>query len=243
MTCSALLRSSRYATSGARDGDGEALGWATAVCVGDWAGVGPELEPALGAGVHAAASTATSDATAQASACCFSRTDSFVFGLSSTRARSGSFLHLRNRSATIRVMPELDAPRIDLPRKRLMVVTFGLLLSMMLSALDTSIVATAMPRIIAELSGLEYYAWVTTAYLVTSTTIIPISGKLGDLFGRKRFIQGGMIGFVAASALCGIAQSMPQLVAARALQGVFGGFLTSSALGSMADLYLPATRA
>ena len=141
------------------------------------------------------------------------------------------------------VMPDLDAPRIDLPRKRLMVVTIGLLLSMMLSALDTSIVATAMPRIIAELSGLEYYAWVTTAYLVTSTTIIPISGKLGDLFGRKRFIQGGMIGFVAASALCGLAQSMPQLVAARALQGVFGGFLTSSALGSMADLYLPATRA
>jgi EmrB/QacA subfamily drug resistance transporter len=140
-------------------------------------------------------------------------------------------------------VPDIDRPRIDLPRSRLVVVTAGLLMSMALSALDTSIVATAMPRIIDELAGLEYYAWVTTAYLVTSTTIIPISGKLGDLFGRKRFVQGGMIGFLIASALCGLAGTMPQLVAARAVQGVFGGFLTSSVVASMADLYLPATRA
>src|SRR3954470_8364855 len=137
----------------------------------------------------------------------------------------------------------LDAPRIQLPRRRLVIVTAGLLLSMALSALDTSIVATAMPRIIAELSGLQFYAWVTTAYLVTSTTVIPISGKLGDLFGRKRFVQGGMIGFLVASALCGLAGSMPQLVVARAIQGIFGGFLTSSVVSSMADLYTPATRA
>lgn len=136
-----------------------------------------------------------------------------------------------------------DGPRISLPRRRLVAVTVGLLLSQMLSALDTSIVATAMPRIVADLSGLEFYAWVTTAYLVASTTIIPISGKLGDLFGRKRFLQGGMVGFLVSSALCGLSQSMPQLVAARALQGVFGGFLTSSTLASIADLYLPATRA
>src|SRR4051812_13857718 len=135
----------------------------------------------------------------------------------------------------------LDAPRIQLPRRRLVIVTAGLLLSMALSALDTSIVATAMPRIIAELSGLQFYAWVTTAYLVTSTTVIPISGKLGDLFGRKRFVQGGMIGFLVASALCGLAGSMPQLVVARAIQGIFGGFLTSSVVSSMADLYTPAT--
>lgn len=137
----------------------------------------------------------------------------------------------------------MDRPRIDLPRPKLIVVTAGLLLSMALSALDTSIVATAMPRIIAELSGLEYYAWVTTAYLVTSTTIIPISGKLGDLFGRKRFVQVGMIGFLISSALCGLAGSMPQLVIARAVQGIFGGILTSSVVASMADLFLPATRA
>ena len=137
----------------------------------------------------------------------------------------------------------LEAPRIQLAPRRLALVTFGLLLSMVLSAVDSSIVATAMPRIIADLAGLEYYAWVTTAYLVTSTTIIPISGKLGDLFGRKNFLQAGTIGFLIASAICGLAPSMPALVAARALQGIFGGFLTSSAFATTADLYLPATRA
>ncbi|HYK97217.1 MAG TPA: MDR family MFS transporter [Candidatus Acidoferrales bacterium] len=136
-----------------------------------------------------------------------------------------------------------DGPRIDLPRRQLVIVTIGVLTSMMLFALDSSIVATAMPRIISELSGLQFYAWVTTAYLVTSTTIIPISGKLGDLFGRKRFLQAGTIGFLATSALCGFAQTMPQLVAARGLQGLFGGMLTSSAIASIADLYMPATRA
>ncbi len=140
-------------------------------------------------------------------------------------------------------MSDDDQPRIVLKRRQLVLVTIGILLSMALSGLDSSIVATAMPRIIADLAGLEYYAWVTTAYLVTSTTIIPISGKLGDLFGRKRFLQGGMIGFLVSSALCGLAPSMPMLVVARALQGVFGGFLTSSAFASMADLYMPATRA
>src|SRR5258706_589443 len=110
-------------------------------------------------------------------------------------------------------------------------------------ALDSSIVATAMPRIISELAGLEYYAWVTTAYLVTSTTVIPIAGKLGDLFGRKRFLQGGTVGFLLTSALCGFAQTMPQLVAARALQGLFGGMLTASAIASMGDLFMPVTRA
>lgn len=136
-----------------------------------------------------------------------------------------------------------EHPRIRLERTQLAVVTFGLLLSMVLSALDSSIVATAMPRIVADLAGLEYYAWVTTAYLVTSTTIIPISGKLGDLFGRKNFLQVGTIGFLVSSALCGIAPTMPLLVAARAVQGIFGGLLTSSAFATSADLYLPATRA
>jgi EmrB/QacA subfamily drug resistance transporter len=148
------------------------------------------------------------------------------------------------REATVASFETLpDGPRMQLPFKQLVAVTIGILLSNLLSALDTSIVATAMPRIVVELSGLQYYAWVTTAYLVASTTIIPISGKLGDLFGRKRFLQGGMIGFLLTSALCGLSQSMPQLVVARGLQGVFGGFLTSSAIASMADLYLPATRA
>src|SRR5439155_89997 len=82
--------------------------------------------------------------------------------------------------------------------------------------LDQPIVGTALPRIVAELNGLDFYAWVATGYLVTSTTLTPIAGKLGDLFGRKSFVLAGMIGFVLASALCGQAQNMAELVGFRA---------------------------
>src|SRR2546426_3726023 len=94
--------------------------------------------------------------------------------------------------------------------------TVGVGLALFLAALDQTIVGTALPRIVSELNGLEYYAWVATAYLVASTTLTPIAGKLGDLFGRKPFLLGGMIGFVLASALSGQAQNMAKLVALRA---------------------------
>src|SRR2546425_9729021 len=99
-----------------------------------------------------------------------------------------------------------------LSRTQLVLATIGVALSLLLASVDQTIVGTAMPRIVGELQGLDYYAWVTTAYLVTSTVTIPISGKLGDLFGRKPFLLAGMIGFVAASALCGAAQDMLMLV-------------------------------
>ena len=99
-----------------------------------------------------------------------------------------------------------------------------------------------MPRIVAELNGLDYYAWVLTAYMVASTTTVPVAGKLGDMFGRKPFLLAGMIGFVLASALCGQAQDMVQLVAFRALQGIFGGVLFATVFASIADLYPPAER-
>jgi MFS family permease len=136
-----------------------------------------------------------------------------------------------------------DRPHIPLPPRRLTLVTGSLLLSQMLVAFDTSIVTTAMPRIVTDLASLDLYAWVTTANLVTLTTVIPIAGKLGDLFGRKRFIQVGIVGFIVASMLAGASQSMAQLLVARAIQGVFGGFLIASSIASLADLYLPATRA
>lgn len=132
-------------------------------------------------------------------------------------------------------------PRLS--RSQVVAATIGIQLGSFLSGLDTSIVATAMPRIVGELAGLEYYAWVTTAYLMASATMVPISGKLGDLFGRKRMLLVGMTGFLLASVLCGLAQSMPQLVALRGLQGGFGGVLMASVVGAMADLYAPATRA
>lgn len=122
-------------------------------------------------------------------------------------------------------------------RARLVVVTLGVMMALLLAALDQTIVGTAMPRIVAELNGLDRYAWVITAYLVASTTMVPIAGKLGDLFGRKPFLLAGMVGFVAASALCGWSQDMDQLIAFRALQGLFGGVLFSMVFTSIADIF------
>jgi EmrB/QacA subfamily drug resistance transporter len=121
--------------------------------------------------------------------------------------------------------------------------TIGIALAMFLAALDQTIVGTALPRIVAELNGLEYYAWVATAYMVASTTMTPISGKLGDLFGRKPALLIGIIGFVLASALCGQTQNMTELVAFRGIQGLFGGVLFATVFASVADLYDPKTRA
>src|SRR2546425_13189932 len=97
--------------------------------------------------------------------------------------------------------------------------TLGVALALLLAALDQAIVGVAMPRIVSELHGLTYYAWVTTAYLITSTALVPVAGNLGDMFGRKPFLLAGMIGFVAASALCGTSQNMVELVLFRGLQG------------------------
>ena len=85
-------------------------------------------------------------------------------------------------------------PQAELSTRIKVLATVGVMLALLLAALDQTIVGTAMPRIVAQLQGLDYYAWVTTAYLVTSTVTIPIAGKLGDLFGRKPFLLAGMIG-------------------------------------------------
>jgi EmrB/QacA subfamily drug resistance transporter len=126
---------------------------------------------------------------------------------------------------------------------RVALATLGVALTLLLSALDQTVVGVAMPRIVAEMRGLEFYAWVTTAYLVASTAMLPVAGKLGDMFGRKPFLLAGITGFVTASALCGLSQNMLELVVFRAVQGVFAGMLFASTFAVLADIFPPARMA
>jgi EmrB/QacA subfamily drug resistance transporter len=127
----------------------------------------------------------------------------------------------------------------NLSRAQTVLATIGVAVALLLATLDQTVVGTAMPRIVSELQGLEYYAWVTTAYLITSTALVPVAGKLGDMFGRKPFLIAGMVGFVGASALCGLSQNMVELVLFRGIQGVFGGVLFASTFAVIADLFPP----
>ena len=129
---------------------------------------------------------------------------------------------------------------------------WALIIVFLLSALDQTIVSTAMPTIISELNGLELYAWVTTSYLLTSTVMVPIWGKLGDLFGRKLILLIGIAIFVVGSWLCGIAgefgdlpvfgDGMMQLIIFRGIQGIGGGALFTTAFATIADLFPPRER-
>ena len=136
-----------------------------------------------------------------------------------------------------------------LTRPQLIGTIAGLMLTLLLAALDQTIVGTAMPRIIAQLNGFERYAWVTTTYLLTSTIAVPIVGKLSDLYGRKWFLLGGAVIFVAASALCGAAGDLPlpldgmnQLILFRGLQGIGAGMITGIVF-TVDRRHLPAGRA
>jgi EmrB/QacA subfamily drug resistance transporter len=126
---------------------------------------------------------------------------------------------------------------LNLSRSQKILATAGVAMALLLASLDQTIVGNAMPRIVAELQGLNYLAWVTTAYLLTSTVVVPIAGKLGDMFGRKPFLLAGMAGFVASSALCGLSQNMAELVIFRGIQGLFGGMLFASVFTVLADIF------
>lgn len=113
----------------------------------------------------------------------------------------------------------------------------GISIVMMLIALDQTVVGTALPKMVAELQGFHLYPWVASAYLLGNAILIPIIGRLGDLHGRKPYLLTAVSVFTLASALCGMAQSMPQLVVARGLQGIGGGMLMGSAFASVTDLF------
>jgi EmrB/QacA subfamily drug resistance transporter len=131
----------------------------------------------------------------------------------------------------------------SIPRSRLVLTVGGLLLVLLLAALDSTIVATAMPRIAAELRGFNRYSWVTVAYLLSSTVGVPVVGKLADQYGRRPFLVGGALIFLAGSLLCALAGSLEQLVAFRLVQGVGGGTLTAAVFAAVPRLFSPAARA
>ncbi|CAM5250907.1 1,4-alpha-D-glucan glucanohydrolase OS=Streptomyces tendae OX=1932 GN=GUR47_01215 PE=4 SV=1 [Streptomyces tendae] len=126
--------------------------------------------------------------------------------------------------------------------RRVRLVFVGLMLALLLAALEQMIVATALPKIVGELHGLDKMSWAITAYLLTSTVGLPIYGKLGDLFGRKGVFQFAILVFVVGSALAGRAQTMDQLIAFRAVQGVGAGGLMIGVQAIIADIVPPRER-
>ncbi len=136
----------------------------------------------------------------------------------------------------------IQASMADIQQKRGILIT-GLLVAMLFGALDGTIVGTALPRIVGELGGLSMMAWLTTAYMLTSTTIVPIAGKLADLFGRKSIYVTGLAIFIIGSALCGMADTMTQLIIFRAIQGIGGGIMMPMAMIVIGDLFTGAERA
>src|SRR5262245_6358209 len=126
-------------------------------------------------------------------------------------------------------------PPISLPRRR--AITAGLLLGMSLGALEATVVSTAMPTVIAQLGGLAHYSWVFSAYLLTSTASVPIWGRLSDLYGRRRMYLIGVAAFLLGSVASGGAQSMMQLIGARAVQGLGAGAIIPLSMTIIGELY------
>ena len=125
---------------------------------------------------------------------------------------------------------------------RVGLVFAALFLVLLLASLDQTIVSTALPTIVGDLGGVEHLSWVVTAYLLASTIVTPLYGKLGDLYGRKVILQTAIILFLIGSALCGIAQNMPSLIAFRALQGLGGGGLMVTTTAVVGDIVAPRDR-
>jgi EmrB/QacA subfamily drug resistance transporter len=127
-------------------------------------------------------------------------------------------------------------------RREVLIVLPGLLLALIIAMLDQLVVSTALPRIVGDLGGLNHLSWVVTAYVLASTVTTPLYGKLGDLYGRKRLLMTAIIIFLIGSALSGLSQSMDQLIAFRAIQGLGAGGLMVGAIATIGDLVSPRER-
>jgi len=139
-------------------------------------------------------------------------------------------------------MSVVSAPRTAPREVSVKFVFAGLMLVLLMAALDSTIVSTALPTIVGDLGGLNHISWVVTAYLLAQTAVTPVYGKLGDLYGRKVVLQAGLVVFLVGSALCGLSQSLTELIAFRALQGLGGGGLIVSAQAAIGDVVSPRER-
>jgi EmrB/QacA subfamily drug resistance transporter len=142
----------------------------------------------------------------------------------------------------IRARLQSRPPGYNLTIGRILAIYAGLMVTLALAALDQTIVATALPRIVGDLGGITQYSWVFTAYMLTSTVTVPLYGKLGDVYGRKRLFLFSIVVFLIGSALCGAAQSMTQLVIFRAVQGIGAGGLFPLSLAVIGNIVPPRDR-
>ncbi len=133
-------------------------------------------------------------------------------------------------------------PAIEISSRARMEVLGAILLALLLGALDQTIVGTALPRIVTDLKGNDYYTWAITAYLLTSTITVPFYGKLSDIYGRKPLLLIGIVLFLVGSALSGLSQDMAQLILFRGIQGVGAGSLFPISLAVIGDLFSPQER-
>ncbi|HEY2981136.1 MAG TPA: MDR family MFS transporter [Anaerolineales bacterium] len=122
-------------------------------------------------------------------------------------------------------------------RNRTIVVTAGIMLSLFLASMEATVVATAMPTIVGQLGGLEHYSWVFSAFMLSSTTVVPLFGKLSDIHGRRKLYAIAMVLFIAGSVLCGLAGSMTQLILARVLQGIGAGGIVPLAFILIGEMF------
>ena len=138
--------------------------------------------------------------------------------------------------------PVADAAVPTGPRREVLIILPGLLLAIMLAMLDQLVVSTALPRIVGDLGGVAHLSWVVTAYVLAATITTPLYGKLGDQYGRKRLLMFAIVLFLIGSALAGLSQTMDQLIAFRALQGLGAGGLLVGAIATIGDLVSPRER-
>lgn len=131
----------------------------------------------------------------------------------------------------------------ELSKKRMILILVGMLVGLLLVSLDSTIVSTAMPKIIASLNGMNYYAWPFTAFMLCMTITIPIFGKLADIYGFKPIYMVGISTFLIGSVLCGVSQNMMQMIIFRGIQGIGAGVLVANTMGLIGFLYPPAERA